>query len=321
MTGGRDRERARREPAVEREGGAPEVSRSERARAPRANREDVAARRTEGVAEGNAPRRGATIVTRTVGRLARLRALIATARDEKRASVLARPDAPSALEPRAKHRASRDARRGREVREASDRSAENGDVGSVPSSSTNPVGAEALGTRRRTGRLLFFRFRPGISTHTEGIDRVAFKPAPYETRNSAAAMPACDSRRRLPRGRTLPNARRSFKRVPPQWRRLFSTSPPRATPFSRAWTSTRSARPRRLWRRPSRACARDSPACNNCAPEASARRGALARAAPSRIAPDRERDLPRRSRAMRRARSRVSSAPFASAAAFRSRRF
>ena len=189
MTGGRDRERARREPAVEREGGAPEVSRSERARAPRANREDVAARRTEGVAEGNAPRRGATIVTRTVGRLARLRALIATARDEKRASVLARPDAPSALEPRAKHRASRDARRGREVREASDRSAENGDVGSVPSSSTNPVGAEALGTRRRTGRLLFFRFRPGISTHTEGIDRVAFKPAPYETQNSAAAMP------------------------------------------------------------------------------------------------------------------------------------
>jgi hypothetical protein len=145
MTGGRDRERARREPAVEREGGALEVSRSERARAPRANREDVAARRTEGVAEGNAPRRGATIVTRTVGRLARLRALIATARDEKRASVLARPDAPSALEPRAKHRASRDARRGREVREASDRSAENGDVGSVPSSSTNPVAHEASG--------------------------------------------------------------------------------------------------------------------------------------------------------------------------------
>ena len=198
MTGGRDAsalDAGPRSSARRRAG----VSRSERARA-RARTRD-APRGGPKASPKNAPRRGATIVTRTVGRLARLRALIATARDEKRASVLARPDAPSALEPRAKHRASRDARRGREVREASDRSAENGDVGSVPSSSTNPVGAEALGTRRRTGRLLFFRFRPGISTHAEGTAGAPNRrPMKRRTRRRHAR---CASRRRPPRGRTL----------------------------------------------------------------------------------------------------------------------
>ena len=166
-----------------------------------------------------------------------------------------------------------------------------------------------LGTRRRTGRLLL-RFRPGISTHAEGIDRVAFKPAPYETQN--AAMPgvtAADDRRA---GALSERAR--AKRVPPQWRRLFLRVRLGLRPFRGHGPDeigqTQEAVAETI------TCVRPRLArLQYCAPEASARRGARSRRAVANRARSRER-LP--ANAMRRAR-RVS--PFASAAAFRSRRF
>ena len=60
-------------------------------------------------------------------------------------------------------------------------------------------------------------------------------------------------RNRRRKGAPLRNARPTTARTTTPWRRFCCTSPPPAMPSLRGWTWTRSVRPRRLSRRPSRA--------------------------------------------------------------------
>ena len=60
-------------------------------------------------------------------------------------------------------------------------------------------------------------------------------------------------RNRRRQGATLRNARPTTARTTTPWRRFCCSSPPPAMPSSKGWTWTRSVRPRRLSRRPSRA--------------------------------------------------------------------